>query len=233
MEGYFCHSFLCSIFLGFELISKVPATLLPCSCPVNGTCITVLGALSLLVPTIARWPPGLGRPYSLPSLTLCGYMVTDRMLAMFRKAHGRRSMNLSAELVNFAYIISAALFILGQKCWDTRLPPAGVPCLGRGMALAIIVTLLADSIVSFEVIALGPRRYGGRQPRAPCCHDLHAGDGGPQRLRWAASLLGRAALIRNPATPRRLLLFQGRSSFDPDRRRYGVRKLTPTRCRNA
>jgi NAD(P) transhydrogenase subunit beta len=64
-------------------------------------------------------------------------------------------MNLSAELVNFAYIISAALFILGLKM-------LGHPDSARrgnlysavGMALAIIVTLLADSIVSFEVIAL-------------------------------------------------------------------------------
>ena len=64
-------------------------------------------------------------------------------------------MNLSAELVNFAYIISAALFILGLKM-------LGHPDSARrgnlysavGMALAIIVTLLADSIVSFAVIAL-------------------------------------------------------------------------------
>ena len=75
-------------------------------------------------------------------------------------------MNLSAELVNFAYIISAALFILGLKM-------LGHPDSARrgnlysavGMALAIIVTLLADSIVSFEVIALAA--LGGTVVGAP------------------------------------------------------------------
>ena len=78
-------------------------------------------------------------------------------------------MNLSAELVNFAYIISAALFILGLKM-------LGHPDSARrgnlysavGMALAIIVTLLADSIVSFEVMPWRPwaARWSVRSRRA-------------------------------------------------------------------
>jgi len=64
-------------------------------------------------------------------------------------------MNLSAELVNFAYIISAALFVLGLKMLGhPDSARRGTLYSAVGMALAIIVTLLADSIVSFEVIAL-------------------------------------------------------------------------------
>ncbi|MEE4360930.1 MAG: NAD(P)(+) transhydrogenase (Re/Si-specific) subunit beta [Pseudomonadales bacterium] len=62
-------------------------------------------------------------------------------------------MSLSNELINFAYIVSAALFVLGLKM-------LGHPDSARrgnilsawGMGLAIVVTLFAQSIVSYEFI---------------------------------------------------------------------------------
>lgn len=85
-----------SIFLGFELISKVPATLhTPLMSGANAISgITLVGALMAA---------GAGGPDSSPLATILGvvavgfatvnvvggYMVTDRMLGMFRKRDDR------------------------------------------------------------------------------------------------------------------------------------------------
>ena len=87
-----------SIFLGFELISKVPATLhTPLMSGANAISgITLVGALMAA---------GAGGPESNPLATVLGvvavgfatvnvvggYMVTDRMLGMFRKRDDRSS----------------------------------------------------------------------------------------------------------------------------------------------
>lgn len=81
---------LLSIFLGFELISKVPSTLhTPLMSGANAISgITILGAISLA---------GLGQDQELAKLlgavavgfatmnVVGGYLVTDRMLGMFKK----------------------------------------------------------------------------------------------------------------------------------------------------
>ena len=62
-------------------------------------------------------------------------------------------MTLSPEIINFTYIVSAVLFIFGLKM-------LGHPDTARngnllsavGMAIAIVVTLFAQEIVSFEYI---------------------------------------------------------------------------------
>jgi len=78
-----------SIFLGFELISKVPSTLhtplMSGSNAISG--ITVVGAI------ISAGTPGNGISTLLGTLAVIfatvnvigGYLVTDRMLAMFKK----------------------------------------------------------------------------------------------------------------------------------------------------
>ncbi|HAN28273.1 MULTISPECIES: NAD(P) transhydrogenase subunit alpha [Haliea] len=78
-----------SIFLGFELINKVPATLhTPLMSGANAISgITVVGAISLAGTgqhDIAQW---LGAAaVALATINVVGgYMVTDRMLAMFKK----------------------------------------------------------------------------------------------------------------------------------------------------
>jgi NAD(P) transhydrogenase subunit alpha len=81
-----------SIFLGFELITKVPATLhtrlMSGANAISG--ITVVGAISLAgtgQQDLANW---LGAAaVALASINVVGgYMVTDRMLAMFKKKGG-------------------------------------------------------------------------------------------------------------------------------------------------
>jgi NAD(P) transhydrogenase subunit alpha len=78
-----------TIFLGFELINKVPATLhTPLMSGANAISgITVVGAISLAgtgQQDMANWL-GAGA-VALASINVVGgYMVTDRMLAMFKK----------------------------------------------------------------------------------------------------------------------------------------------------
>ena len=78
-----------SIFLGFELITKVPATLhTPLMSGANAISgITVVGAISLAgtdEQDLANW---LGAAaVALASINVVGgYLVTDRMLSMFKK----------------------------------------------------------------------------------------------------------------------------------------------------
>jgi NAD(P) transhydrogenase subunit alpha len=83
-----------SIFLGFELITKVPATLhTPLMSGANAISgVTVVGAIGLAGTgnqDLANWL-GAGA-VALASINVVGgYMVTDRMLAMFKKKAGSK-----------------------------------------------------------------------------------------------------------------------------------------------
>ncbi|MEP5763945.1 MAG: NAD(P) transhydrogenase subunit alpha [Halieaceae bacterium] len=91
-EVFLTFILMLSIFLGFELISKVPATLhtplMSGSNAISG--ITLVGAVSLAgtgQQDLANWL-GAGA-VALASINVVGgYLVTDRMLAMFKKKEG-------------------------------------------------------------------------------------------------------------------------------------------------
>ncbi|TDJ23019.1 MAG: NAD(P) transhydrogenase subunit alpha [Gammaproteobacteria bacterium] len=81
-----------SIFLGFELISKVPATLhTPLMSGANAISgITIVGALLSAGSgqgAMATWLGAAAVAFATVNV-VGGYMVTDRMLAMFRKKDG-------------------------------------------------------------------------------------------------------------------------------------------------
>lgn len=81
-----------SIFLGFELINKVPATLhTPLMSGANAISgITVVGAIALAGTgdrDLANWL-GAGAVVLASINVVGGYLVTDRMLAMFKKKEG-------------------------------------------------------------------------------------------------------------------------------------------------
>jgi NAD(P) transhydrogenase subunit alpha len=88
-----------SIFLGFELISKVPATLhTPLMSGANAISgITLVGALTSAGSGLSEWATILGAMavFFATINVVGGYMVTDRMLSMFKKkespAEGDRS----------------------------------------------------------------------------------------------------------------------------------------------
>ena len=82
-------AFTLAIFLGFELISKVPSQLhtplMSGSNAISG--ITIVGALLALQaegPAVAGWI-GFAAVVFATINVVGGYMVTDRMLAMFKK----------------------------------------------------------------------------------------------------------------------------------------------------
>jgi NAD(P) transhydrogenase subunit alpha len=88
-EVFLTFILMLSIFLGFELINKVPATLhTPLMSGANAISgITVVGAIGLAgtgQQDLANW---LGAAaVALASINVVGgYLVTDRMLAMFKK----------------------------------------------------------------------------------------------------------------------------------------------------
>jgi len=91
-EVFLTFILMLSIFLGFELITKVPATLhTPLMSGANAISgITVVGAISLAgtgQQDLANWL-GAGA-VALASINVVGgYLVTDRMLAMFKKKEG-------------------------------------------------------------------------------------------------------------------------------------------------
>jgi len=78
-----------SIFLGFELISKVLATLhTPLMSGANAISgITLVGALTSAGAGLADWATWLGAlaVFFATINVVGGYMVTDRMLSMFKK----------------------------------------------------------------------------------------------------------------------------------------------------
>ena len=88
-EVFLTFILMLSIFLGFELITKVPSTLhTPLMSGANAISgITVVGAVGLAgtgQQDLANW---LGAAaVALASINVVGgYLVTDRMLAMFKK----------------------------------------------------------------------------------------------------------------------------------------------------
>jgi len=86
---YLAFILMLSIFLGVELISKVPATLhtplMSGSNAISG--ITVVGALTAANQGSSELALWLGTAaVALATINVVGgYMVTDRMLAMFKK----------------------------------------------------------------------------------------------------------------------------------------------------
>ena len=78
-----------AIFLGFELISKVPATLhTPLMSGANAISgVTLVGALTSAGAGLDVWATWLGSLAVVFATinVVGGYMVTDRMLSMFKK----------------------------------------------------------------------------------------------------------------------------------------------------
>ena len=84
--------FVLAVFLGFELINKVPSTLhtplMSGSNAISG--ITLVGALAsagAAEPQLATILGTLAVAFATINV-IGGYMVTDRMLAMFKKKEG-------------------------------------------------------------------------------------------------------------------------------------------------
>ena len=90
--SYLLFILMLSVFLGFELINKVPATLhTPLMSGANAISgITVVGSIALAGSGNADMAQWLGASaVALASVNVVGgYMVTDRMLGFFKKKEG-------------------------------------------------------------------------------------------------------------------------------------------------
>ncbi len=90
--------FILAIFLGFELISKVPPTLhTPLMSGANAISgITIVGALFLSNTEFFDWNPGLAAWLAFAALVMAtinvvgGFMVTNRMLEMIAGKKNRK-----------------------------------------------------------------------------------------------------------------------------------------------
>jgi NAD(P) transhydrogenase subunit alpha len=90
--SYLLFILMLSVFLGFEIINKVPATLhTPLMSGANAISgITVVGAVALAGSgneDLAQWL-GAGAVALASVNVVGGYMVTDRMLGFFKKKEG-------------------------------------------------------------------------------------------------------------------------------------------------
>ena len=90
--SYLLFILMLSVFLGFELIKKVPATIhTPLMSGANAISgITVVGAIALAGngnQDLAQWL-GAGAVALASVNVVGGYMVTDRMLGFFKKKEG-------------------------------------------------------------------------------------------------------------------------------------------------
>ena len=90
--SYLLFILMLSVFLGFELIKKVPATIhTPLMSGANAISgITVVGAIALAGngnQDLAQWL-GAGAVALASVNVVGGYMVTDRMLGFFKKKDG-------------------------------------------------------------------------------------------------------------------------------------------------
>ena len=90
--SYLLFILMLSVFLGFELINKVPATLhTPLMSGANAISgITVVGAVALAGSgneDLVQWL-GAGAVALASVNVVGGYMVTDRMLGFFKKKEG-------------------------------------------------------------------------------------------------------------------------------------------------
>ena len=90
--SYLLFILMLSVYLGFELINKVPATLhTPLMSGANAISgLTVVGAIALAGSGNADMAQWLGAgAVALASVNVVGgYMVTDRMLGFFKKKEG-------------------------------------------------------------------------------------------------------------------------------------------------
>ena len=162
--------FVLAVFVGFEVISKVPTTLhTPLMSQTNAIHgIVMLGGL--IVVGYANDP----LEYIIGTIAIAfgtinvvgGFLVTDRMLGMFsrkpkgRKGRGRQMIEAvlkpGGDAATALYIVAFSLFIIGikQGTHPTTAKRGNMIAAG-GMAVAVVTTLLLDGVGNWGLIAIG------------------------------------------------------------------------------
>jgi len=197
--------FLLAGFLGYHIITRVPPLLhTPLMSATNAiAAISLVGSIVVAGSDYSNVTNGwvctlLGFLAVLCSSTnaIGGFLITDRMLRMFKtaeeRAHGKRRPvelqalagvlagvaviaallywakpagmpfggylreHIAAEALRYAYIVSAALFILGLKGLSSpKWARTGMGLAALGMFIAVVGTLFHPHIVTYRWIAIG------------------------------------------------------------------------------
>ena len=149
-----------AIFLGFEVISKVPTLL-------HTPLMSGTNAIHGIVIVGAMLVAGLGDKDTLTTIVgfvavvlasanvVGGFVVTDRMLEMFKKRE-KKPEHVSREVTNLLYLVTIVTFILALRFLSNPATARRGNQIGAaGMLVAIVVTFLQKSIDSYWEIALG------------------------------------------------------------------------------
>ena len=210
--------FVLAIFVGIEVISKVPTILhTPLMSGTNAIHgIILVGAIVIAAGASSPVNIVLGLVAVILATTnvVGGFVVTDRMLEMFKgrnqaQKQPRQSKNRRPQmntLIALAYLVAAVCFILGLKQLSS---PKGARNGNRiaavGMVIAIVATLprLHFTTAGVIIIAIGVVIGGavGSRRRPHGEDDRHPADGRPvqRRGRWRRGPRcgGRAAQLRS------------------------------------
>ena len=158
--------FMLAAFTGYEVISRVPVILhTPLMSGSNfvhgivlvGAMVALGGAHTPLEKTI-----GVIGVLLAAGNAVGGYVVTERMLEMFKSSGARGAAKeeslmpawASRELlIQASYLVTALLFIIGLKRMSSPVSArSGILWAGAGMAVATLVTFLYPGMTNYELI---------------------------------------------------------------------------------
>ncbi len=155
-------------FVGFEVISKIPNTLhtplMSATNAIHG--IVLLGGI-LLIGEVSGFVNKLILVIAIAFGTINvvgGFLVTDRMLRHVQgagtAAGGRGEVTRLAavdfDVIRSLYIVAFSLFIIGlMQVTSPKTARRGNLIAAVGMAVAVIATLLIDTVGDYGLIALG------------------------------------------------------------------------------
>ena len=138
--------FVLAVFVGYHVVWNVtPALHTPLMSVTNAISgIILVGAMLAAGPAETDWGVWLGAvAVTLAAINVFGgFLVTQRMLEMFRKKDKKGSQSMSANTVALAYLIASVFFILALKGLSSPLTARRGNLFGMvGMAIAVVTTL--------------------------------------------------------------------------------------------
>ncbi len=156
--------FALAVFLGFELIARVPTLLhTPLMSGTNAIHgIVLVGAMLIAGSANSNLEKALAFVAVVFATVnvVGGFLVTDRMLEMFKRKPDKRGMTLplalSQDVINLMYAVSAILLIVGiKRLSHPSTARSGNWVAAGGMLIALGFTLVSPQIDSYWLIAIG------------------------------------------------------------------------------
>ena len=174
--------FILSAFLGFEVIKRVsPLLHTPLMSLTNALdAIVVVAAIIIAGRHESRLSTILGLVAVAASFSnmVGGFVITDRMLHMFKSRQGEKAMTvfMTQQLIDSTYILAAVGFILALKWLSSPVTAMRGVLIGEiASALAVVATLFDPQVSQYKwilialIIGAGSRRasWHGEDDRRP------------------------------------------------------------------